>query len=390
MIDGIKTGYLPLDVNQLSKTLGVKLNQKTVYANLDGLIFGFIEEVDKNTGELRYMSGIRGSVHKFKNHGTHNADSFHLSDLRKVFNKLREQYSINPDITRLYSVEFGVNIKPECGAKRVLNAIRMYKGQTFAPMGKVGLIYESNLYNLKIYDKGKQCGIPEYNNVLRIEIKATRSYLKRKGVCINLLGDLLDSELWKQFEYILLEAIGNTMIFEAIQVDSLEKKEKALFSLFIGDGWQMLNKVTLCRRKKKFEELICKLGLSTIKEELTKLIKAECCNLRDLKSENCNRINVFTTANTSLKVKDTNKQFNKDLDKNATESTFFENTSKDEKCNQINIKIKGDLIAGCTMKTAVPPDTINPIPGYTNKIKHKQIRVQNRGKPKKLSSHLMK
>lgn len=190
------------------------------------------------------------------------------------------------------------------------------------------------------------------------------------------------SELWKQFEYILLEAIGNTMIVEAIPVDSLGKKEKALFSLFIGDEWQMLNKVTLCRRKKKFEELICKLGLSTIKEELTELIKAECYNLRDLESENCNRINVFTTASTSLKVKDTNKSLNKDLDKNATESTFFENTSKYEKCNQINIKIKGDLIAGCTMKTTVPPDSINPIPEYTNKIKHEQIRVQNRGKPK--------
>ena len=293
MIDGIKTGYLPLDVERLSVVLGVALNRKTVYAGQNGLIFGFNEEVDKSTGELRYMCGIRGSVHKYANRGTHNADSFRMSDLCRVFTELREVYSINPDITRLYSVEFGVNIKLPYDPRRVLNAIRMYKGKTFTPMDKIGFVYESKLYNLKIYDKGRQCGIPGFDNVLRIEMKTTTSYLKRKSIYVSMLGGLLSTDLWKQFEAVLLEAIGDTMIVEAIQPDALTKKEQALFVLFTGDGWQALNRNVLHKKKRQFAELAARVGASSISEEIKKLITTECKRLRDIEHKSGDKINVF-------------------------------------------------------------------------------------------------
>lgn len=381
MIDGIKTGYLPLDTERLSAVLGVALNRKTVYAGQNGLIFGFSEEVDESTGELRYMCGIRGSVHKYANRGTHNADSFRMSDLCRVFTELREVYSINPDITRLYSVEFGVNIKLPYDPRRVLNAIRMYKGKTFTPMGKIGLIYESQLFNLKIYDKGKQCGVPGFDNVLRIEVKATSSYLKRKGIYAPTLGDLLNTDLWKQFEAVLLEVIGDTMIVEAVQPDALTKKEQALFALFTGDGWQALDKFKLCREKKKFATLIERIGAARLKEDLKDCIALECEYLRDVGEGKCNRINEFSIMGNDTKINDSDNSTDEVNKGFATESTFFQSATKAQKCNRVNIKIKGDSVAHTTPPT-VTVDAVRGMPQYTAKLSHTApIEAKARGKP---------
>lgn len=381
MIDGIKTGYLPLDTERLSAVLGVALNRKTVYAGQNGLIFGFSEEVDESTGELRYMCGIRGSVHKYANRGTHNADSFRMSDLCRVFTELREVYSINPDITRLYSVEFGVNIKLPYDPRRVLNAIRMYKGKTFTPMGKIGLIYESQLFNLKIYDKGRQCGVPGFDNVLRIEVKATSSYLKRKGIYAITLGDLLNADLWKQFEAVLLEMIDDTMIVEAVQPDALTKKERALFALFTGDGWQVLNRNVLHKKKKQFTELAARTGASFIWGEIRRLIVTECELLRDMKHETGDRINVFSVPEKPPEVNNAYKPPEGERAKQATKSTFFRDVQKGCFGDKINIKIKADNVATITPPT-VTVDAVRGMPQYTAKLSHTApIEAKARGKP---------
>ena len=131
MIDGFKTSSLALDVHQLANKLGV-------YINIEGLIFGFTDRVDVTTGEIRKLCNLHGSLHKYANGGLHNADSFRLSDLCRVLTELKEVYGINSDITRLYSVEFGVNLKLPYDPQRILKAIRMYKGYTFTPIGKIG------------------------------------------------------------------------------------------------------------------------------------------------------------------------------------------------------------------------------------------------------------
>lgn len=381
MIDGIKTGYLPLDVEQLSTVLGVALNRKTVYTGQNGLIFGFSEEVDKSTGELRYMCGIRGSVHKYANRGTHNADSFRMSDLCRVFTELREVYSIKPDITRLYSVEFGVNIKMPYDPRRILNAIRMYKGKTFTQMGKIGLIYESKLYNLKIYDKGRQCGVPGFDNILRIEMKATASHLKRKGIYAPVLGSLLNADLWKQFEMVLLEVVSDTMIIEAVQPDALTKKEQALFALFTGDGWQALNRNVLHKKKKQFAELAARVGASSISEEIKKLIAIECKMLRDMEYESGDKINVFSVPKESPEVNNVDIPSEVESKKQATKSTFFWEAQKGCFGDKINIKIKADNVAISTQPTATTIAAYNQSLNSTKNCDTKDIEVKNRGKP---------
>lgn len=71
MIDGIKTGCLPLDVSQLADTLDVDISPQTVYTNVRGLRFGFIDRVDTNTGEIRKLCTLHGSLHKYANGGLH-------------------------------------------------------------------------------------------------------------------------------------------------------------------------------------------------------------------------------------------------------------------------------------------------------------------------------
>ena len=175
MVDGFKTSSLALDVHQLANKLGVDISPKAVYINIEGLIFGFTDRVDVTTGEIRKLCNLHGSLHKYANGGLHNADSFRLSDLCRVFTELQKVYGINSDITRLYSVEFGINLKLPYDPQRILKAIRMYKGYTFTPIGKIGFIYEADSYKLKIYDKGKQCGVSGFDSILRIEISATNT-----------------------------------------------------------------------------------------------------------------------------------------------------------------------------------------------------------------------
>ena len=365
MIDGIKTGYLPLDVERLSTVLNVRLNQQKIYATQDGLKFGFIQAVDESTGELRYMCGIAGSVHTFNNHGTHNADTFRLSDLEQVFNELKERYSIPAKSTPLYSVEFGVNLRLPYSPKRMLNAIKSYKGKMFVPLGELGLQYQSDLYTLKFYDKGKKYREFEKDNILRVEIRAKCSYLRRKGLPVRFLLDLLDTELWERFEELLIEAVKKTIIVEAVSMDSMNEKEKALFGLFTGDEWQAFDKHKLCRERKKFVQLVKHYKLSHIQDELIDFIKTECIKLSDKKIDFRYQIKHFLDSNENEEVKIDDKSKADGAPRFATKSNISEVDKTEHFRNQINIKIKGDLVANSpplltasTLTQSHPLDTV--------------------------------
>ncbi|MFR9262369.1 MAG: hypothetical protein ACLVL2_17885 [Bacteroides cellulosilyticus] len=278
MIDGFNTGYLPLDTGELSGRLGVALNSHRVCHSYNGLIFGFVEMVDTDTGELRYMCKLRGSVHKYANRGAHNADAFRMSDLRRVFIQLEQNYGIKPHITPLLNVEFGVNIKLPYSPQQVIKAACLYKGFHFAPIGNIGIEYKAAAFRLKIYDKGKQCKLHEFENVLRIEIKAERNYLKKRGVRVPTLNDLLSTDVWQHFETILLDAVENITFAEATPSDGLTKKEHDLLELFTGDGWRVLDKFKRYRERKKYQALIKRFKYNwhkrTVKEPHRKRVRA--------------------------------------------------------------------------------------------------------------------
>ena len=381
MIDGFKTSSLPLDVYQLAEILGVNIDPQTVYAKVSSLIFGFIDRVDTSTGEIRKVCTLHGSLHKYANGGVHNADSFRLSDLCRVFTELQELYGINSDITRLYSVEFGVNLKLPFDPQRILKAIRMYKGYTFTPIGKIGLIYAADSYKLKIYDKGKQCGVPGFGSILRIEISATNTYLKKKHIYTPMLGDLLSVDVWERFEALLLDTLEDIVIVEAIPLEGLSKKERDLFALFLGDDWQALDKVKRCRMKKKFIALAERIGATQIKENLKNLISIECKCLRDMDNDKCNRNGVFAKEISDDKVNESDNIQQERNVKSVTETAFLYASSNSEKCNQNGIKIKGVSVAFSSPENEPPPNANNPPLFNAKKYNTNSNTGKCRGKP---------
>lgn len=377
MIDGFKTGYLSLNVYQLAETLGINIDPQTVYAKVSSLIFGFIDRVDTSTGEIRKVCTLHGSLHKYANGGVHNADSFRLSDLYRVFTEFKEVYGINPNITRLQNVEFGVNIKLPYDPHRILKAIRTYKGKTFVPMGEHGIEYKTKEYKIKIYDKGRQCGVPGFENVLRIEVKAIVSYLKKQGVYVPLLGDLLSITVWQQLERLLIETLESIVIVEAIPLEGLSKKEQTLLALFLGDGWQSLNRNVLHKKKKQFIELAGRTGASLIKEELKNLVSMKCRELR----EAGDIADVFSNRESDGKINISNKHSTSDTTKQATLRTFSEGSEKRCFGDIAAVKIKSLNVANYTPETP-PPESSNTSPLFaTKKYNTDSNESKCRGKP---------
>lgn len=328
MIDGFNTGYLPLDAGVLSGRLGVALNGHWDCHSYNGLIFSFVEVVDTNTGEIRYMCKLRGSVHKYANRGAHNADAFRMSDINRVFVQMERDYGIKPSSTPLLNVEFGVNIKLPYSPQQVIKAARLYKGFQFTPMGNIGIEYKASAFRLKIYDKGKQCKLHEFENVLRIEIKAECNYLKKRkrAVHVPTLGDLLSTDVWQRFEDILLNAVDSITFAEAIPADGLTKKESDLLKLFTGDGWQALDKFKRYRERKKYQSLMKRLNMTGTKGYLKSLIKSECERLRDIDFRY--RDGVLSAEDNRTKVSECDKLVCRESGKIATETANSQGVQK--------------------------------------------------------------
>ena len=257
----------------------------------------------------------------------------------------------------------------------------MYKGYTFTPIGKIGLIYEADSYKLKIYDKGKQCGVSGFDSILRIEISATNTYLKKKHIYTPMLGYLLSVDVWERFEALLLDTLEDVVIVEAVPLEGLSKKERDLFALFLGDDWQALGKVKRCRMKKKFIALAERIGATQIKENLKNLISIECKYLRDMDNEKCNQNGVFAKENFDDKVNESNNIQQERNAKSETETEFLYASSNSEKCNQNGIKIKGVLVAFSSPENEPPPNANNPPLFNAKKYNTNSNTGKCRGKP---------
>lgn len=377
MVDGFKTGCLALDVALLACILGVELDGRSaIYATRYGLIFGFILQVDADTGELRYTCSVRGSFHVFKNHGINNADRFYFSQFYHVCEELYSQFLIKPEITIMQSLEFGINLRLPFATKRVFDAIKDYKGKPFITT-KLGIEYKSTLYTLKIYDKSRKYAELGVDNILRVEIRAKCSYLRRRGLNIRLMDSLLDVNNWIQFENILLEAIDDITMIEFLSIEGMSKKEKGLYEAFTSDKWKEYNKHKLCRERKKFAKLSIRLGATNFKGEFKRMIQKECETLRDANVDFRNRINTLEISESNPLINEINIRGVEEKAVFATESTFLNDEAEEHFRNQINIKIKVDSVAKTSQPTAPTQPGKDP-PLFASKISDS---IQIRGKP---------
>ncbi len=277
-----------------------ELKNGNLTAVYKGLKF-FIKPSSIQAGKYHFI--IQGSLHKYRNNGKHNADSFTISDLKAVIQDLQTKFKIDPDTTYLRGFEFGVNITPPIPVKEVLKSLVAYKGYNFSMLkidGKQnGKQIKQQRHRAKIYDKAKQYDIKD-KQLLRIEI-AVKKMAFVKPLNIVTLQDLTDLNKVLQLKPVLLN-FWNDVIFYDKKVrykDMTNFEQKKLLYYASPRNWTDFDKKQRYRAKKHFEQLISKYGTAQNKALLYDKINTE---FENLTAEICPRINQLSNESVSPKM----------------------------------------------------------------------------------------
>lgn len=261
MIDGIRAIQVQADIGDVT--------------NIDGLHFR-----KDNAGGYT----VNGSLHKFHNHGKDNADDYRYTDLEETIRRLGDELAINPDITRITQVEFGVNIiLPDVGG--VIESAILF-GNSTGEMNAKGRFFEFQNYGMKIYKKK--------DNVLRVEVRIKKMmHLKQKNIYIGTLSDLLNESILNALKTALIDTFSDCMMIHVPDevIRRLKPDQKMRY-------WELTNPIfwnrirrdsskNFSREKKKCELFIQEIGGTNLKEKLTNQIKEKCdylLNYSDAKS----------------------------------------------------------------------------------------------------------
>jgi len=285
MIDGISLKNAVLSIG----TTGIE--------KVNGLIF--THKVD----EFYY---VRGSLHKYNNKGLHNADDFYLSDLKKSLNLLNEKTGLNPETTVLNGFEIGVNIKLQMNPNNALKCIILHKTNTGNWEEKRdGKVFGYDNYTNKFYNKSARTKEEPYHseNILRIEVSIDKMKHISDVMTYQKLSDLLDVELWKRFEKILIETIQDCLIidFTDDEINQLTDKERIKYGDYINtDYWHSLydipkgkrsyesvkKRANYNREREDCNKFINQHSKSTLKNDILNLISVKCKELRDVSVAN--------------------------------------------------------------------------------------------------------
>jgi len=309
MIDGYKILHLPVNIAEL-------LNNSLLlfpfqYNDRDG---GEIENqtrVSEYRGQAFILKNnnvkLKGSFHKYHNNGEHNYNDFYFTDLKNVIFDFCSKFNINPEITELNNLEFGVNIYIPIPPEEFLKSVINYKGTPFHNFnitGANGIECIKDNFIIKIYDKGHQYN--QTGNLLRFEIKViSMQYFKDNEVKIKTISDLLNiTELFK-LKGILRRVFDTILIYDySIKETKLNERERDI--LFNGRNpkyWENLlpktkdfkngNKDIQYKRQRKkyyreldnFKELLKKYSTSTIQKNISDLIEKKCIELLNTDNE---------------------------------------------------------------------------------------------------------
>ncbi len=230
---------------------------------------------------------VNGSLHKYYNNGQHNYNNFTILNLVEVLSDLSIKFDINPLLSTLHNLEFGVNVILPFDVNMFLNSILSYKGKEYEKEtynGKGYLLrFPFDNYHLKIYNKSFQYELT--SNVLRFEIKVKKmEYFKRNNIELSTLSDLLKNTIYNDLKNLLLEAFNELLIYDnTIKLKGLPAKEKQLLK----DGsnpkyWIELrekDKNKFKYKRKEFRKLVIEYGDQDLQKTVYKLIEDKCNEL---------------------------------------------------------------------------------------------------------------
>lgn len=228
-----------------------------------------------------YRFTIHGSIHKFYNDGLTNANDFTLHQYYEALKQVEALVKIPIERFKIENIEFGVNIKTQITARKLLTYIICDGWRRFAQLDakdiKKGLQIggKNSDSEIKIYDKGKQSGTNE-KNLLRIEVKVKKlRYFNRFGKNgiktisdtlnpekVGLLGQYL-AKLWNEF------IVYDNSIKEA---DLTNDEEKSLLKYKNPVYWSEMDFRRRYNERAAFDALMKKYSPSAIQSEIQKAI----------------------------------------------------------------------------------------------------------------------
>lgn len=240
-----------------------------------------LEFIDKGNKQVAKYQGltidlysnqcyVRGSIHKYRNKGIHNADDFTLSSFIKTLQNLTKDLNINEETTLFQRVEIGVNIDLDIDINTFLSYVLFYKRKTFVPLDKLGLICKNNQFDIKLYNKR----LKGQKDKLRVEV-AIKHKAKRNKIIedyapyCNTLTDLTNSYVWRAFGDELIEVFNDILTIDkdSLKTHNLKPKEidiytKGISSFYWSKEWR--SNATRARHFKRFVEVINKHSDQTV------------------------------------------------------------------------------------------------------------------------------
>ena len=238
-------------------------------------------EITRYIAELKgikifiYPSGLvklKGSIHKYANHGVHNFDQFTFKRLALAIYQLSSELKFDLDKAVVHSFEFGLNLITQFNPTEYFSSLISYKGKQFNNYdvgdGKQCLL---DKYIVKIYDKGKQysCG----SNILRIEVKVLKMAAVKLGIVY--LKDLLNIEVWQRCMEHLLEVLDALIIFEKLNTDLSGVPKEVYIKGANPENWKKENITPNGRNKlkAKFNQVIRDYGINQYHQTVNDLTK---------------------------------------------------------------------------------------------------------------------
>ena len=291
---------------------------------------------------------MNGSFHVHFNDGLHNANDYFLSDFKNTLNELFEEIGLNPNITTINGFEFGVNIKLPYSPNKALQHIILHKSSS----GTQKINYKEfayKNYTVKIYNKSELAKIDtcQFENILRIEIKIRRMEHLKKVMIYKRLSDLLNIELWKRLEKVLIDTINECLIIDFTETEELKlnDKDRIKYLQYINPSyWINLHqdRRKYSREREHCNEFVSLHSSSSLKTDIVNLVSAKCRELRDIE-----RANSIPQKWDKLTVLG-NIQETEICDK----LTVFDYVEKTDKCDKLTIKIKEQFVAVSPTETS--------------------------------------
>lgn len=258
---------------------------------LDHPLLSFQRPVNEQTGELNdtdartadhrgltfthYPSGrttMHGSFHKYAQ-GGENWGDYTFTQFVATVAELCHTFDLDPHTLRLLQLEAGANVTPPIQTPDALQAIVCHRdGHAFSTMRtrggqSLGLELYRDQFGIKIYDKGRQYGLPY--DLERVEVKFTKAApLHRMN--IYTLHDLLNPDAWQRLQDRVLGIYDELFIAEpSIDRTRLTTAQRTFVTLATSPGyWKGLTKGQRFKARARYADIVERFAGSDLKAEL--------------------------------------------------------------------------------------------------------------------------